>query len=174
MTHILVLECLTIKTTTCIQSSSTCLFAHKSGGQVGMSSGQVMLEVHVAEQNSDSHHWLLQKIQWPTGFAGWGSFSVTKWAFETDVKHAAVKIKRFNLGQRRYLDWWLFHISTGFHHHVCEHNHSALPRLHEQWPDRPYCIPHPYTPPPLPHDRVHTPDYWPVCEFKLRPAYLNC
>lgn len=73
---------------------------------------------------------------------------------------------------RTKLKAWIL-ISSGFHHHVCQHDHSALPRLHEQWPDRPDRVPHSHTPPPLPHDWIHTTDYWPVCELKRRPFYLK-
>uniref|UniRef100_A0A8W4FEI5 Tubulin gamma chain n=1 Tax=Sus scrofa TaxID=9823 RepID=A0A8W4FEI5_PIG len=48
------------------------------------------------------------------------------------------------------------------HHHVGQHHHPALPRLHEQRPHRPHRLAHPHTAAPLPHDRLHPAHHGPV------------
>lgn len=47
---------------------------------------------------------------------------------------------------------------TGVHHNVSKHNNPPLPWIYEQWSDWSHCITHPHSPPPLPHDWIHTTD----------------
>ncbi|XP_039112709.1 splicing factor 3A subunit 2 isoform X2 [Hyaena hyaena] len=51
---------------------------------------------------------------------------------------------------------------AGVHHHVSQHHHPALPRLHEQRPHRPHRLAHPHSSTPLPHDRLHPAHHGPV------------
>ncbi|XP_057571426.1 tubulin gamma-2 chain isoform X2 [Hippopotamus amphibius kiboko] len=51
---------------------------------------------------------------------------------------------------------------AGVHHHVGQHHHPALPRLHEQRPHRPHRLAHPHTTAPFPHDGLHPPHHGPV------------
>lgn len=50
----------------------------------------------------------------------------------------------------------------GLHHHVCQHHHAQVSRVHEQRPHRADRLTDPHAPAALPHDRVHATHHRPV------------
>lgn len=50
----------------------------------------------------------------------------------------------------------------GLHHHVCQHHHTQVSRVHEQRPHWADCLADPHAPPALPHDGLHTAHHRPV------------
>lgn len=66
-------------------------------------------------------------------------------------------------------------LSTGLHHHVCQHHHAQVSRLHEQRPHRAHRLAHPHAPPALPYDRLHPTHHRPVGKvLPLAPGRSCC
>lgn len=55
-----------------------------------------------------------------------------------------------------------YFLLPGVHHHVSQHHHPALPRIHEQRPHRPHRLTHSHPSTTLPHDWLYPPHHGPV------------